>query len=110
MAMSEHMGFRMEAWRHQEHHMPELQSLDAKRPKGHANELRTLRASEIISNHDELSGSKDNPHLYIHNLSKPPVGGMKGMVEINATQKKEMIGQPYKVKSKLPFYDSKGTF
>ena len=90
--------------------MPELKSFDGNRLANNSIEARNLRNSDIIAINDELSGSKDNPHLYIHNLSKPPAGGTKGVIEVNVPSKKDLIGQPYKVKSKLPFYDNKGTF
>ena len=67
--------------------------------------------SEVASVYEELSGSKDNAHLLVHNTAgKPPVGGLKGIVDINGMSHKKDVGQPYKVKTKLPFYDSKGTF
>ena len=53
--------------------------------------------------------NEDNPHLYIHSSSKPPVAGMKN--DHRSSAKKELIiGKPYKVKTKLPYYDAKGTF
>ena len=72
--------------------------------------MRTTKNSVGGSQYNELSGSKDNPHLYIHNTSKPPMGGLKGIVELHNAKKDLTVGIPYKAKTKLPFYDNNGTF
>ena len=99
-----------QAWKHSAGRMPELRSLDARQPQSnpHSYEVPTMVRSEVVSVHDELSGSKDNPHLFIHNTNKPPIA-LKA-IDFHQAKKDLTVGLPYKVKTKLPFYDSKGTF
>ena len=86
--------------------MPQLNSLKGK--KYTLNEARTTTNAEAAFHKNELSGTKDNPHVYIHNnQGKPPVGGLKGIVDFHSGKQ---VGQPYKVRTKLPFYDKQGKF
>ena len=36
-------------------------------------EVRTTTNAEAGGQYNELSGSKDHPHLFIHNTNKPPI-------------------------------------
>ena len=82
--------------------MPHFQSKNA---TSTFNESKTTTNAIAIHQKNELSGSKENPNLYIH--ARPPMGNMKGA---NDLIQAKAVGMPYKVKTKLPFYDKQGKF
>ena len=69
----------------------------------------TQTATNAYSSVHQNALNDDNPHLYIHSSGKPPVSGLKN--ENRGSAKKDpLVGKPYKVKTKLPYYDARGTF